>query len=85
MNEAIHKILVYLIGIAVVGLFYQAFVRHPEYAEHRYASKGMVTGITDRLERRTAALEAIGPKVTEACGKLEAIDQRLERIEDKLP
>jgi hypothetical protein len=85
MNEAIHKILVYLIGLAVVAVFYQSFIRHPEYAEQHYASKGMVTGMNDSVVKRVAALEALAVDVHKACATLEAMDKRLERIEDKLP
>ena len=81
MNEAIHKILIYLIGVGVVGLCYQSFIRIDE----NYASKGMVTGMNDSVVKRVAALEALAVDVHKACATLEAMDKRLERIEDKLP
>ena len=85
MNEAIYKILIYLIGVAVVAVFYQSFVRYPEYVEEHFASKGHVNGQNASVVKRVAALESLAKDVHRACATLEAMNDRLERIEDKLP
>ena len=81
MNETIQKIFATVLAAAIIGIYAHAFVRVPD----KYASKGMVHGMNDSLVKRVSALEKLATDVHRACATLEAMDKRLERIEDKLP
>ena len=81
MNDAIQKLAVMLMAAAIIGIYGYVFVKMPD----KYATKGHVNGMNENVVKRVSALEKLATDVHRACATLEAMDKRLERIEDKLP